>query len=125
MLCELKSINCIYTNKELTINNYAVEHFVPYQFVSHDLIWNLIPADPPFNSTKSNKLPSLKKHFSPFFDLQMEAIRIVRKNDPKNKFLQDYLTIFPNIEDITKKKFRERIEPLISIAANNGFEYLI
>lgn len=39
------SLNCIYTKKPLTMGNYAVEHFVPHAFVSHDLIWNLIPAD--------------------------------------------------------------------------------
>ena len=56
-------VNCIYLNKPLVKNNYAVEHFVPYSFVSHDLIWNLIPADISFNSKKSDKLPLLKKKF--------------------------------------------------------------
>ncbi|WP_367268579.1 HNH endonuclease domain-containing protein [uncultured Pedobacter sp.] len=40
--------------------SFAVEHFIPYAFVSHDLIWNLIPADPSFNSRKNNKLPGWK-----------------------------------------------------------------
>jgi hypothetical protein len=53
---ELGYVDCIYTNKRLTVNDYAVEHFVPYAFVSHDLIWNLIPADRSFNSSKSDKL---------------------------------------------------------------------
>jgi len=124
VLNELGTVNCIYTNKELSIGKYAVEHFVPYQFVSHDLIWNLVPADPSFNSTKSNKLPSLEKYFSSFYTLQIEAINIVQKKDPKNKLLQDYLTIFPKLEGISMQNFRDRIEPLISIASNNGFEFL-
>lgn len=49
---ELGSVECIYTNKNLIIGDYAVEHFIPYAFVSHDLIWNLIPADRSFNSIK-------------------------------------------------------------------------
>jgi 5-methylcytosine-specific restriction endonuclease McrA len=121
---ELGTLNCIYTNKELAIGNYAVEHFVPYQFVSHDLIWNLIPADSSFNSTKSDKLPSLEKYFTSFYNIQIEAINIVQKNDPKNKLLEDYLTIFPNWNGITLQNFKDRIEPLISIASNNGFEFL-
>ena len=56
VLDDLGSINCIYTGKELTKGNYAVEHFIPHSFVSHDFIWNLIPADKSFNSSKSNKL---------------------------------------------------------------------
>jgi hypothetical protein len=64
---ELGSVDCIYTNKKLMVGNYAVEHFLPYAFVAHDLIWNLIPADGLFNSTKSDKLPPLEKIFSALF----------------------------------------------------------
>src|SRR5207249_4892044 len=45
---EKHSLRCIYTNSEMTIGNYHVEHFLPYSFVSHNLIWNLIPADTTF-----------------------------------------------------------------------------
>jgi hypothetical protein len=128
---ELGSVNCIYTGAKLTIGNYAVEHFIPYSFVSHDLIWNLIPADSVFNSSKSDKLPSLDKYFAPFFNLQKSAIDIVREKSPKNKFLEDYLTIFSDLEEIkylpenfTREKFKERLQPLITIASNNGFEFM-
>ena len=129
---ELGTIKCIYTGKELVRENYAVEHFIPYNFVSHDLIWNLIPADRSFNSTKSDKLPSIDKYFNPFFDLQKTAIQILKDKNPKNKLLEDYLTIFSDLNEIqelplafTKEKFKERILPLITIASNNGFEFLL
>jgi hypothetical protein len=122
---ELGSVNCIYTGEKLTIGNYAVEHFIPYNFVSHNLIWNLIPADKSFNSSKSDKLPPLEKYFNSFFDLQKTAIKIVIDKNPKNKFLEDYLTIFPDLDkNFSKEKFRDRIQPLITIASNNGFEFL-
>jgi len=128
---ELGYVKCIYTGEKLTIGNYAVEHFIPYNFVSHDLIWNLIPADKSFNSSKSDKLPSLDKYFNQFFYLHKTAIEIVRKKAPKNKFLEDYLTIFSDLDEVknlpvnfTKEKFKERIQPLITIASNNGFEFL-
>ncbi len=117
------SINCIYTNKELVIGEYAVEHFIPYQFLSHDLMWNLIPADPKFNSQKSDKLPNLEKYFKGFYETQREAVSIVKSSNPKNKFLSDYLIMFNELIP-TEKKFREHIEPLITIAHNNGFEFL-
>ena len=107
------------------IGNYAVEHFIPYSFVSHDLIWNLIPADKSFNCSKSDKLPSLDKYYDSFFKLQQVAIGIVKNKSPKNKFLEDYLSIFPDIEEsFTKQNFKERIQPLITIASNNGFQFL-
>lgn len=122
---ELGSVKCIYTGKKLTVGNYAVEHFIPYSFVSHDLIWNLIPADKSFNSSKSDKLPPLGKYFNSFFVLQKKAIGIIKDKNPNNKLLEDYLTIFPDLDkNFTEEKFRERIQPLITIASNNGFEFL-
>jgi hypothetical protein len=122
---ELGSVVCIYTGEKLTIGNYAVEHFIPYNFVSHDLIWNLIPANKSFNSSKSDKLPPLEKYFNSFFELQKSAIEIVKGKNPNSKLLEDYLTIFPDLDkSFSKEKFRETIQPLITIASNNGFEFL-
>lgn len=128
---ELGSVDCIYTGKKLTVGNYAFEHFIPYSYVSHDLIWNLIPADKSFYSTKGDKLPALDKYFNPFFFLQESAIKIVKEKNPKNKFLEDYLTIFSYLEKsnglseyFTKEKFKDRLQPLITIASNNGFEFM-
>jgi hypothetical protein len=128
VLDELGRVNCIYTKRELTKGDFAVEHFVPYNFVSHDLIWNLIPADKTFNSIKSDKLPLLNTHFEPFFELQLQGLKIVRDKEPRNKALEDYLSIITDIENaevaVIKEKFKNTIQPLITIAANNGFEYL-
>jgi 5-methylcytosine-specific restriction endonuclease McrA len=121
---ELGYVNCIYTGEKLTLGNYAIEHFIPYNFVSHDLIWNLIPSDKAFNSLKSDKLPPIEKYFTPFFELQKSAVDIVSKKSPKNKLLEDYLTIFTDLKSFSKDKFKERVQPLITIASNNGFEFL-
>lgn len=126
VLGELGTVDCIYTNSKLEIGNYAVEHFIPYAFVSHDLIWNLIPANPSFNSSKSDKLPVLERFFEPFYNLQRSAIEIIQHKAPKNKFLQDYLTIFPSLEKehLNHQKFLEQFQPMVTIASNNGFEFL-
>ena len=122
---ELGSVDCIYTGKRLTLGNYAVEHFIPYNFVSHNLIWNLIPADKAFNCSKNDKLPKLEKYFDLFFSLQKMGVEIIKVKSPKNSFLQDYLSIFPDIGNtFTKNNFKDRFQPLITIASNNGFEFL-
>ena len=122
---ELGSVECIYTKKRLVYKEYAVEHFIPYSFVSHDLIWNLIPADKSFNSTKSDKLPPLEIYYDSFYKLQKQAVEIIKFKSPPNKYLEDYLTILPDIDSsFTKDKFKERIAPLITIASNNGFQFL-
>ena len=128
VISELGSVECIYKKRPLTIGDYAIEHFIPYSFVSHDLIWNLIPADKSFNSAKRDKLPSMERYFIPFFNLQKKAVKVIREKQPRNKFLEDYLSIFPIFDDpdidFTPAKLKERIQPLIIIAANNGFEYM-
>ncbi|WP_425077294.1 HNH endonuclease domain-containing protein [Psychroserpens sp. S379A] len=123
VLNELGYINCIYTNEKLVVGDYIIEHFLPHQFVAHDLMWNLIPADSQFNSKKSDKLPPFEKYFDDFYYLQKEGFEIIKKISPKNKFLQDYLTIFPEMS-FDKSKFVEHIQPMLTIAHNNGFQYL-
>lgn len=125
VLDELGAVTCIYTGRALTKDDYAVEHFIPYSFVSHDLIWNLIPADASFNSTKSDKLPVLERYFEPFYELQASAFSIVRRKTPRNKLLEDYLPIIqsPN-ESLSKARFRDIMLPLVTIAANNGFQFM-
>ncbi len=128
---EMKTIPCLYTGKELTTDNYAVEHFIPFSFVSHDLIWNLAPADRSFNSSKSDKLPILDKYFDPFYHLHRKSLKIIRDKKPNSKILEEYLTIYPDLdyfihgpEQETKQKYRNHLEPLITIAANSGFPFM-
>ncbi|QNK60984.1 hypothetical protein H7F33_10315 [Pedobacter sp. PAMC26386] len=125
------AVKCIYTKNNLDINEYVVDHFVPFAFVSHDLMWNLIPADKSFNCSKSDKLPPFDEYFNGYFDLQQLALKTVNDLFPKNIFLQDYLTILPDLsslnnlsKDELKNRFKDNIYPLITIAANNGFEYM-
>ncbi|MFN6064459.1 MAG: hypothetical protein ACK49K_14370, partial [Bacteroidota bacterium] len=57
--------------------------------------------------------------------LQKTAFDIIITKSPNNKLLEDYLTIFPDLNThFSKEKFRESIQPLITIASNNGFEFL-
>lgn len=126
---ELGSIDCIFTNKRLVFEEkkYALDHFVPHAFVSHDLIWNLIPIDKVFNSSKGDKLPSVEKHFDGFYNLQKSGFEIVKSSNSKNRFLDEYLTIFPDLDsgnEFDYLRYKETIQPLISIASNNGFSQM-
>jgi len=39
------------------IENFDIDHFIPWSFVTHDQLWNLAPIEKSLNSSKSNKLP--------------------------------------------------------------------
>lgn len=126
---ELGAIDCIFTNKRLFFDEkkYALDHFIPHAFLSHDLIWNLIPIDKTFNSVKGDKLPSINKYFDKFYNLQKAAFEIVKIHNPKNRFLEDYLTIFPDLQEdngFDFVRYKETVQPLITIASNNGFSFM-
>jgi hypothetical protein len=123
---ELGSIDCIFTNTKLHFDkkNYALDHFVPHAFVSHDLIWNLLPIEKKFNSSKSDKLPLFEKYFDKFYNLQKLAFEINKQQNSKSKYMDEFLTIFPSIDAFEKEKFSNTIQPLITIASNNGFLYM-
>ena len=120
---ELGGVNCIYTGRRLGVGEYAVEHFIPFQFLAHDQMWNLIPADPSFNSSKSDRLPPMGRYFKGFYNLQRDAVDIVKAAQPKNRFLEDYLQVFKT-HDFDDAAYRRTLEPLLAIAANNGFQYM-
>jgi hypothetical protein len=122
--------DCIYTGNKLVKGEFSVDHFIPHAFVSHDLIWNLIPVDITANLAKGDGIPQ-KTYLHSFVNQQLKGIEIVRKVRPKNKCLEDYLTILPDLSDIRdfsseaiKNRFKQVVEPLITIALNNGFRYM-
>jgi hypothetical protein len=122
---EVGTIDCIFTNSTLSIDKYALDHFIPHAFVSHDLIWNLVPIDISFNSTKSDKLPNMETHFDGFFNLQKMAFEIMYHHNPKSKLLEEYLSIYPDLNSsFDYDRYKESIQPLVTIAHNNGFGYL-
>jgi hypothetical protein len=42
---ELGFIECIFLGPNCILKEFAIDHFIPHAFVSHDLIWNLIPIE--------------------------------------------------------------------------------
>jgi hypothetical protein len=127
---EMGGIQCIYTGKELLTDEYDIEHFIPWSFVTHDQIWNLIPSDPAINNSKNNRLPRLDKYFKPFVETQFQAIKIINQQNLHNDVIEDYLILGNTIDQIANSslntleaKYAEIIYPLVQIANNSGFEY--
>lgn len=123
------NLSSIYTGIPLAKDNYDLDHFIPWSFVTHDLLWNLIPSDRKLNISKGNKLPSLDLYLSKFSELQQFGIRIVSKEQPNNKRLEDFTQLGYSIPDLTgmppqtfKALYYKTMSPMIQIAENMGFE---
>lgn len=122
-------IHCIYTNKELHPKDYDLDHFIPWSFVSHDLLWNLIPSDGSINSSKSNKLPDLKCYLPKLAAMQHRSLQLMLKHDKEPKVLEDFISLKYTARELAAMDdahFRELYErtfnPMYQIALNMGFE---
>jgi hypothetical protein len=122
-------IHCIYTNKELHPKEYDLDHFIPWSFVSHDLLWNLIPSDDSINSSKNNKLPDIQFYLPKLANLHHESIRVLMKAGKEPKILEDFGSIgytareLASMNDVKFLELYERtFKPINQIALNMGFE---
>lgn len=124
---------CIYTGMELRIQGAELDHFLPWSFVAHDLLWNIIPVAAEANSAKSDFLPSLQKYFLPYARTQYAALhRVARLQRASNaKLLEDYqllvagqagVDIFAADEEKFVAILERTIKPQYEIAANMGFQ---
>lgn len=126
----------IYTEKELCDYNFklygnlSIDHFIPWSFVLHDELWNLVPTFSKINSSKNNKLPNLTLYLNKFCDIQFKFFNVMQKNYKKYKSnLEEYTSInicVNNKNFITRDEFTNKlkanIEPLYQIAYNKGYD---
>ena len=122
-------VRCLYTDKLLAVREYELDHFIPWSFVSHDLLWNLMPADASINSSKSNKLPDLNLYLPKLAEAHQAALRINLEIGRQNKLMEDYLSLGHTPQDIALMDrdhlldcFFQTFTPMTQIAHNMGFE---
>lgn len=125
----LGSIACIYSHQAMNKHAFSLDHFLPWRFVTHDLLWNIIPTPKPVNSSKSDCLPDLRVYFDEFAALQYQAFQAVAALK-KETLLEDYTMLFQKsdvheIASLDVNAFRrvlnETIAPQWQIAKNMGF----
>lgn len=122
-------IHCIYTNKLLHPKDYDLDHFIPWSFVTHDLLWNLIPSDGSVNSSKNNKLPVIDLYLPKLAYVQHSALQTMINYNKTPKILEDYISLgytARDMADMSSEQFLEvykkTFNPISQIATNMGFE---
>ena len=125
-------LHCIYTNNPLGMNEFELDHFMPWSFVSHNQNWNLIPADGSFNSSKNNRIPDLGYYLPKMAAIQHHALRlylpICGKRDAT---VDEYFAIGVSPQDLMAMSdedflntYRKTFSPLSQMAVNMGFRTL-
>lgn len=129
LVLQHKTINCIYSGQPLSLDKLALDHYLPWSFVAHDKIWNLIPVIPEINSSKSNNLPATN-YFKKFVSVQHLGLTISHENLGE-KAWSNYVEPFINdlrisMEDLLsldrlENAYSSTVQPLIILAEKQGF----
>lgn len=122
---------CIYSGQKVDIENFSLDHYIPWSFVAHDQLWNLIPTTPEINSSKSNDLPP-SDFFNKFVAAQNSGLTIGHEKLPRSewdKTVEAYIDDLrienqDDLLDLTKLRnaYSNVIHPLITLASNQGFK---
>lgn len=125
----VKDLTCIFSQQPLEKSNITIDHYLPWSFVAHDQLWNLLPTTKSVNSAKSDIIPS-NNYLGNFANLQYSAFHCsIKSNKMQPRVLEDYSILFNdtlmNIASLNKAKFEklisDNLKPLIQIAFNMGF----
>ncbi|MDB5119739.1 MAG: hypothetical protein JWN56_957 [Sphingobacteriales bacterium] len=117
---------CIYSNQLLTPINMSLDHFIPWSYIAHDQLWNIVPTTRSMNSSKSDNLPSLEAYFQSFAKLQFEALQF-HLSSSKHNILSDFNSVLSTdrLCDIGFEEFYFKIESQmrnhVAFASNMGF----
>lgn len=122
-------IRCIYTENKLD-HSYDLDHFLPWKFIAHNQLWNLIPVDPHANRSKSDHFPS-ETYIDRLAETHCAALSIARDSFSNNKWKKDVEPYITDLHidkpedtldfEILRFAYRRTLEPLMSIAEQQGF----
>lgn len=128
------SLTDIYEKELLKDVSISIDHFVPWQYVAHDELWNLSPTSRSINSKKSNNLPNWDTYFYELALIEYKAYQLSFSNSlvaKEFKLCADYHLNNPEIrnalyssglnEEVFKERLYNVIRPVYESAKNCGF----
>jgi hypothetical protein len=71
---ESRPFHCIYSGAVLDPDDFQLDHFLPWSFVCHDSLWNLLPVLPAANASKHDRIPDAE-YIGIFAWSQFEGLR--------------------------------------------------
>ncbi|MBS4782454.1 MULTISPECIES: HNH endonuclease domain-containing protein [Clostridium] len=135
-IIQRKHIVDIYTDKEFIDDNYklygvlSLDHFIPWSFVLHDQMWNLVPTFKNINSKKNDNLLDYDTYIDKFCNIQYEAFSFVVNTKKKNQ-IEEYREMLKiadpkrflerESKEVFFKMIKKEVYPVYNIAVNQGF----
>jgi len=78
ILKDVGSIECIYSGTAINSKQFSLDHYLPWTFVAHNNLWNLVPVPKNINSAKSNRIPD-EVYLDKFIQIQYLGVTISKK----------------------------------------------
>ncbi|QBQ53710.1 HNH endonuclease domain-containing protein [Nitrosococcus wardiae] len=130
VVIETKHLNCIYTDKPLNSRGFALDHFLPWSFVAHNQLWNLVPVTPEVNSTKGDRIPS-DEYLDRLIHIQHQGLvttHVLLTKRSWTAFAEGYISDL-RISDIEgvldlgilRQAYETTVPPLMLLAESIGF----
>lgn len=126
------SCECIYSGVRLKDSSISLDHYLPWTFVAHDQLWNLVPTLAYINSAKSDRLPA-NAYFAPFVKLQHRGLVVSQQILSERRwekrvesFIADLkLSDKRDLLDYEKlnRAYQQTVLPLLELAKGLGFSH--
>lgn len=78
-ILEIQPVKNVFMEGDINRESYAVDHFIPRNFVMNDELWNLMPMDPIQNMQKNKKLPAWNDYFEQFANNQFIMYELIHE----------------------------------------------
>ena len=78
-ILEIRPVKNVFMEGNINRESYAVDHFIPRNFVMNDELWNLMPMDPMQNMQKNKKLPAWNDYFEQFANNQFIMYELIHE----------------------------------------------
>lgn len=76
-ILEIRPVKNVFMDGDINRESYAVDHFIPRNFVMNDELWNLMPMDRIQNMKKNKKLPVWENYFGQFANNQFMMYEMI------------------------------------------------
>ena len=102
---------CIYSGLELKSSNMSLDHFIPWSYVAHNQICNLVPVpmSPNINSSKGNCLPSYD-YVSKFIELQYAMLVFQRESCASSRGWHSFIAPYWELLRLSEEEILNRNE---------------
>jgi hypothetical protein len=133
-IIDVRPVVNIYTDAIMDDKDISIDHFVPWSYVAHDELWNLLPTTRSVNSSKSNSLPLWDCYFDKLWKVEFEAYELLNKDPETDRLFRKCEKENLNNDEIRYKLYQpglsreqfsgqlqEILLPVYESARNMGF----